>query len=121
MYLLRPIVLLFLLNFFDAVLTVFWVRNGFASEGNHLMASLLDIGDFPFLAVKLAVGLVTAFVLWRWSEKRLAKIGLTLALTVYIGLMGVHFITGLSAFGLISQNFIENFAVWTKTVFAFFF
>ncbi len=120
MYLLRPIVLLFLLNFFDAVLTVFWVRNGFASEGNHLMASLLDIGDLPFLAVKLSVGLVTAVVLWRWSEKRLAKVGLTLALTVYIGLMGVHFLTGLSAFGLISQGTIENFSVWTKSVFAFF-
>lgn len=119
MYLLRPIVLLFLLNFFDAVLTLFWVRNGFASEGNHLMAKLLDIGDFPFLAVKLAVGFITAFVLWRWSEKKLAKIGLTLALTVYVGLMGVHFVTGLSAAGLISQTMIENVSIWTKSILAF--
>ena len=119
MYLIRPIVLLFLLNFFDAVLTIYWVRNGFASEGNHLMAKLLDMGDFPFLAVKLSIGFFTAFVLWRWSEKRLAKIGLSLALTVYVGLMGVHFITGLSAFGLISQGFIENVSIWTNSVFAF--
>jgi len=119
MYLLRPIVLLFLLNFFDAVLTLFWVRNGFASEGNHLMARLLDIGDFPFLAVKLAVGFITAFVLWRWSERKMAKIGLTLALTVYVGLMGVHFVTGLSAAGLISQGFIDRFSILTKSVLAF--
>jgi hypothetical protein len=39
--------LLFALNFLDAVLTIYWVRNGFATEGNHLMATLLDIGDRP--------------------------------------------------------------------------
>lgn len=83
------------------------------------MAKLLDIGDFPFLAVKLAVGFITAFVLWRWSEKKLAKIGLTLALTVYVGLMGVHFVTGLSAAGLISQTMIENVSNWTKSILAF--
>ena len=118
MQLLRPIVLLFLLNLFDAVLTLFWVRNGLAPEGNGLMAYFLDMGDIPFLAVKIFVGALTAFVLWRWSNFRLAKIGLTLALTVYIGLMGVHFVTGLSVFGLISHNFIENVSEWTKTVFA---
>lgn len=79
------------------------------------------MGDIPFLAVKLGIGLFTAVVLWRWSEKRLAKIGLMLALTVYIGLMGVHFITGLSAMGLISHNLLENVSSWTKSVFAFIF
>lgn len=121
MQMLRPVILLFLLNLFDAVLTLFWVRNGLAPEGNHLMASLLDIGDFPFLAVKIAVGGLTAFVLWYWSNFRLAKIGLGLALTVYAGLMGVHLVTGLSVFGLISHNFFENFSVLTKAVFALIF
>lgn len=119
MYLLRPIILLFLLNLFDAVLTIFWVRNGFASEGNNLMAQLLEMGDVPFLAVKLGIGFFTAVVLWRWSEKRLAKIGLMLALTVYVGLMGVHFITGLSAMGLISHNLLENVSAFTNSVLAF--
>lgn len=118
MQLLRPIVLLFLLNLFDAVLTLFWVRNGLAPEGNGLMAYFLDMGDIPFLAVKIIVGALTAFVLWRWSNFRLAKVGLTVALAVYVGLMGVHFVTGLSVFGLISNNFIENVSVWTKGVFA---
>jgi len=40
------------------------VRNGFATEGNQLMAELLDIGDLPFLAVKVAVGGVAAIVLF---------------------------------------------------------
>lgn len=106
----RQTFLLFSLNLIDALLTIFWVRNGFATEGNHLMATLLDIGDTPFLAVKIAIGAVTAFVLWRWSDLRLARYGLTLALVVYIALMGIHFVTGLSAVGLLSETMVNNFS-----------
>lgn len=105
--------LLFALNIIDAVLTLYWVRNGFATEGNHLMATLLDIGDLPFLAVKVSIGAVTAVVLWRWRNLRLAKYGLGLALLVYVGLMGIHFFTGLSAFGLVSENFLHRIADWS--------
>lgn len=113
--------LLFALNLLDAVLTVYWVRNGFATEGNQLMAGLLDIGVLPFLAVKVAVGATAAIVLWRWGKLRLAKYGLAVALAVYISLMGVHFVTGLSAFGFISDNFIGEFSRWTHSFFALFF
>ncbi len=109
--------LLFLLNFLDAVFTIYWVRNGFASEGNHLMASLLDMGDMPFLLVKIAVGATAAIVLWRWSDFKLARYGLGLALTIYVGLMGIHFVTGLSAFGYISGAMVNDFAVWSSRVF----
>lgn len=110
----RPTILLFILNFLDAVLTIYWVRNGFASEGNQLMAGLLDMGNAPFLAVKIAVGAVAAIVLWRWGSLRIARYGLTLALMVYIGLMGVHLITGLAAFGFISEVMVNDFALWTN-------
>lgn len=110
MPLFQQTILLFALNFLDAVLTIFWVRNGFATEGNKLMATLLDIGDIPFLAVKVAVGAVAAIVLWRFGNLRLAKYGLTLALIIYIGLMGIHFLTGLSAVGLISDTAIAYLA-----------
>lgn len=109
--------LLFLLNLMDAVLTIFWVRNGFATEGNHLMATLLDIGDVPFLGVKIAIGAVTAFVLWRWKDYRIARYGLTLSLAVYIGLMAIHFVTGLSAAGLLSEAVINDFNYWTNGYF----
>ena len=102
--------LLFALNFLDAVLTIYWVRHGFATEGNHLMATLLDIGDWPFLAVKVSIGAVTAIVLWRWRKFRLAKYGLAVALVVYIGLMGIHFLTGLSALGYVSDTFVSDLA-----------
>ena len=121
-YLCMPLVhqtiLLFALNFLDAVLTIYWVRNGFATEGNQLMATLLDIGDLPFLAVKVAIGAVTAIVLWRWRNLRLAKYGLVVALAIYIGLMGVHFFTGLSAFGYVSNTFVSDLTVWSSNLLA---
>jgi hypothetical protein len=121
-YLYMPLVyqtfLLFALNFLDAVLTIYWVRNGFAKEGNQLMATLWDIGDLPFLLVKIAIGTVTAVVLWRWRNLRLAKYGLTVALAIYIGLMGIHFFTGLSAFGYVSNTFVNDFTVWSSSLLA---
>lgn len=101
----REAFLLFALNMLDAFLTILWVRNGVAGEGNQLMAGLLDIGDATFLTVKLLIGAVAALVLFRWSDLRLARVGLSLAIVVYVGLMGVHLITGLSALGYISVSF----------------
>ena len=119
MHLSRQTLLLFTLNFLDAVFTIYWVHYGFATEGNQLMAGLLEFGYMPFLLVKIAVGAVAAVVLWHWGSLRLAKIGLALTLTIYITLMGVHFITGLSAFGFISESLIDDFSRWSSVFFAF--
>lgn len=119
MPLLHQTLLLFALNFLDGVLTLYWVRHGYASEGNQLMASLLDVGDAPFLLVKLSIGAAAAIVLWHWRNLRLAKIGLSLSLAIYVCLMGVHFFTGLSAFGFISENFTNDLSIWSQQFFAF--
>ncbi|MFT3744433.1 MAG: DUF5658 family protein [Pyrinomonadaceae bacterium] len=108
MQLFAPTFLLFALNLLDALLTIVWVRSGVATEGNQLMASLLDIGNGPFLGVKVIIGLVAAFVLYRWGSRPLARYGLAVALAVYIGLMGVHLFTGLAAFGVVSNTTIQN-------------
>jgi hypothetical protein len=108
--------LLFLLNLFDAVFTVFWVRNGFASEGNYLMSTLLEMGDMPFLGVKILVGAITAIVLWHWSSFKLARYGLAITITLYTALMMVHLVTGLSAYGYISANFINDVALWSSSL-----
>jgi len=106
MHLLNQIVLLFGLNLLDALLTIFWVRNGVATESNQLMAELLNVGNFPFLMVKVAIGAITAVVFFRYANSPLAKYGLTVSLAVYLGLMGIHLFTGLSAFGYVSDNFL---------------
>jgi hypothetical protein len=112
--------ILFTLNLLDAVLTIYWVRNGFATEGNHLMASLLDIGDTPFLVVKIAIGTVTAVVLSRWGNLRVAKYGLGLSIGIYSLLMIVHLVTGLSAFGYISEDTVNKIDLLSGQTLTFF-
>jgi hypothetical protein len=91
--------LLFLLNWLDAQLTILWVRGGVATEGNGLMAYLLDCGNTPFLLAKLAVGALVAYTLYRFSHVALARRGLHFALALYLTLMLVHAATGASALG----------------------
>src|ERR1051325_199673 len=110
MQLIASTFLLFALNLLDALLTIVWVRSGVATEGNQLMARLLDIGNGPFLTVKIAIGAVAAVVLYRWGNRRLARYGLVIALAVYIGLMGIHIFTGLSAFGYVSNTALRDLA-----------
>jgi len=117
MQLLAPVLLLFALNLLDALLTIVWVRSGVATEGNQLMASLLDIGDGPFLGVKVAIGAVAAVVLFRCGNRPIAKYGLTLALAVYLGLMAIHAFTGLSAFGYVSDNFLQDLGAYAGQLF----
>lgn len=112
MQLLAPTFLLFALNLLDALLTIVWVRTGVAAEGNQLMASLLDIGDGTFLAAKIAIGTITAVVLFKWGNRPLARYGLAIALAIYIGLMGIHLLTGLSAFGYVSNNAADGIAAF---------
>jgi hypothetical protein len=118
MQLLAPIFLLFTLNLLDALLTIVWVRGGVATEGNQLMAALLDIGNGPFLAVKVFIGLAAAVVLYRYGARPVARYGLAIALAVYIGLMGVHVFTGLAAFGLVSTDTIQNVTDFHRELFA---
>lgn len=91
--------LLFVLNWIDAQLTLFWVHSNIASEGNGLMGQLLKIGDAPFLLVKLAIGAFAAYTLYRCSHLLLARRGMQLVLTIYVALMLAHAATGMSALG----------------------
>jgi hypothetical protein len=115
---LNQIILLFSLNLLDALLTIVWVRSGVATEGNQLMAELLNVGNLPFLTVKVMIGAVTAMVLFRYSDKPLARYGLAASLAVYLGLLLVHTVTGLSAFGYLSTNFVQNLESTAAHVFA---
>ena len=92
--------LLFCLNWLDAQLTLVWVRSGAATEGNGLMARLLEMGDAPFLLTKLLVGALVAYTLYRFSHVALARRGLRLVLGLYLALMLVHAATGASAAGV---------------------
>ena len=103
-----PTLLLFGLNLLDALLTILWVRTGVATESNQLMAALLDIGNGPFLTVKLLMGTIAAIVLIRGGNRPVARYGVTIALAVYFGLMVVHLFTGLTAIGYISSSLFQG-------------
>ena len=117
--------LLFLLNWLDAQLTILWVRGGHSTEGNGLMAYLPactvpeDRGARParwrhwllaaFLPLVFIIPLVlwiasrvaalVAYTLYRFSHLALARRGLRLTLGLYLALMLVHAATGASALG----------------------
>ena len=91
--------LLFGLNWLDAQLTLLWVRLNVATEGNALMARVLQHGELTFLGAKLAIGAVAAYILYRYSHTAVAKHGLNVVLCIYLSLMLVHLATAAVALG----------------------
>jgi hypothetical protein len=91
--------LLFAMNWLDAQLTILWVRMNIATEGNAIMARLLNLGEAPFLVVKLFIGAFAAYVLYRCAHMPLARRGMKLVLGLYLLLMAVHVVTGFAALG----------------------
>lgn len=106
MQLFRETALLFALNAFDAFLTLFWVNTGIATEGNHLMANILTLSDTTFLGVKIFLGATAAIVFYLFGDRPLARNGLTGVLSLYIGLFGIHVVTGLTAFGYVPASLV---------------
>jgi uncharacterized protein DUF5658 len=92
-------ILLFAMNWLDAQLTILWVRLNVATEGNGLMATLLDHSENSFLSVKLAVGALSAYILYRFAEIPIARRGMKVVLAIYLALMLVHLVTGFSTLG----------------------
>ena len=87
------------MNWLDGQLTLLWVHLNVATEGNGLMARVLSHGDLPFMGVKLLIGTFAACVLYRCAHLPIAKHGMTLVLTIYVGLMLIHAATGCAALG----------------------
>jgi hypothetical protein len=102
----RPLecsLLLFLLNWLDAQLTLLWVRQGVATEGNLLMAYLIEMGDNHFLFTKIAIGAFVASVLYLFWSRSMARNGMKLTLSVYLLVMTVHMATGFLALSQTSE------------------
>lgn len=91
--------LLFAMNWLDAQLTILWVRLNVATEGNGLMASLLNHSEASFLSVKLLIGALAGYTLYRFAQFPIARRGMKLVLGLYSVLMVVHVATGCTALG----------------------
>jgi hypothetical protein len=113
--------LLFGLNWLDAQLTLLWIRLNVATEGNALMARILEHGELTFLGAKLAVGALAALILYRCAHLPVARHGLTAVLGIYLALMLVHVATGCVALGCHGPVIVlEYFVALPNTLLAFF-
>ncbi len=79
-----------LLNIFDALFTLIWLRRG-GAEGNPVMAWLLEIGDGAFLAQKCLVVGLWLLLLVVHKNFPLARIGLWSLAGIYSLLILYHF------------------------------
>jgi Domain of unknown function (DUF5658) len=91
--------LLFALNWLDAQLTILWLRLNVATEANTLMAGLTNHSEASFLLVKLFIGALAAYVLYRCAHVPMAQRGMRLVLGIYFGLLMLHLVTGFSTLG----------------------
>ena len=87
------------MNWLDAQLTLVWIRLNVATEGNGLMARVLEHGETSFLGLKLVVGAFAAYILYRCAHIPIARKGMSLVLGIYGALMLVHTATGYIALG----------------------
>ncbi|MEL6180054.1 MAG: DUF5658 family protein [Myxococcota bacterium] len=79
-----------IMNAADAIMTVFWVSAGLATESNPLMDWLLDVHPVLFVLAKLALVFLGVGMLWRYRHIRAAMVGVALVAVVYYGVILVH-------------------------------
>ena len=78
------------LNMLDAILTLLWVESGRAREANLLLAPLIDQDPLLFVAVKFALVLLGALLLWRLRTHPLAVVSIFVAFLAYYWLLLYH-------------------------------
>ena len=78
------------LNLFDAMFTLFWVRAGLAVEANALMRSLVNEHALLFVTIKLGLVSLGSWLLWQRREHAGAVIGIFAAFVVYYLVLLYH-------------------------------
>ena len=90
-------VLLVTLCMLDLATTLYWVRQGYAKEGNPLMAWVLSRGHLPFIGVKILT-FMPALVLCEWFRPqhpvlvtRALRWTIVLYLFLYVSGIAAHY------------------------------
>jgi len=79
-----------LMNLIDAVLTLWWVRSGFATEANPLLREIVSEHALLFVTGKLALVSLGTALLWRMREHGLAVVGIFAAFLAYYFILLFH-------------------------------
>jgi hypothetical protein len=82
---------LLLLSVFDAYMTLTLINRGSVYEANPLMAYFLDYGIFHFTAAKLIITITAICILCLFKNVRLTRIGLPVAIKIYILIVAYEF------------------------------
>ncbi len=78
------------LNLIDAILTLFWVRAGFAREANTLIDELVNEHALVFVLVKLSLVGMGSLLLWRQRHSWLAVVSIFTAFVTYYLVLLYH-------------------------------
>ena len=78
------------LNLIDAVLTLYWVRGGLATEANTLIDELVTGNALGFIAIKLSLVGMGSWLLWKQRRRPIAVIGIFTAFLCYYWILLHH-------------------------------
>ena len=78
------------LNAIDAVLTMFWITSGMATEGNPILKLLAHEHPIAFVSSKLGLVSLGSLLLWRLRKHGGAVVGIFLVFLVYYYLLLYH-------------------------------
>jgi formate hydrogenlyase subunit 3/multisubunit Na+/H+ antiporter MnhD subunit len=93
-----------ILNLIDAVLTMVWVRFGFAEEANDLLDELVGEHAVLFVIVKLALVGMGSWLLWNRRQSPMSVVAIFGAFMTYYLLLLYHLQYASSLLGSLFGN-----------------
>lgn len=81
---------LLVLNLFDALFTLYWVRSGHAEEANQLLAELVEQHAVLFVLVKTTLVCGGSWLLWLKRDRAFAVVSIFVVFLAYYGVLLMH-------------------------------
>ena len=78
------------MNLFDAVMTLWWVSSGLATEANPFLEQIVTEHGFLFVVSKISIVILGTKLLWRYRTRPLAVFGIFAAFLVYYEVLLIH-------------------------------
>ena len=88
---------LFVLNFLDAILTLVWIKVGFATEANPIMDAVMKIHPSLFVLAKVALVSACLGILWTHRSRALARFCSVFGFSVYSMIIVYHVVGGVAS------------------------
>ena len=82
------LILTLLFNLIDIIVSITTIHYGSAEEANPVMKVYLNLGIIPFILAKIILVGGGCVILWRHRKQKLARVGIYLAFSYYLSLMG---------------------------------